>query len=62
MKKYDSYKECVIHTDDCEYKQLFTNDWTFKDIEYWMLDTYCIEKEDISYFGISNVTLYKHSN
>lgn len=59
MKKYDSFKECIITTPTDEYAQMFTNDWTFKDIESWMLDTYCIEKDSILTMRISNVTIYK---
>lgn len=59
MKRYDSYKECVITTPTDEFTQIFSTDWTFSDIESWMLDTYCIEKDSILSLRISNVTLYK---
>lgn len=61
MKKYDSYKECVICTPTDDFTQLFTHEWTFKDIESWMLDTFCIDKESILSMRISNVTIYKNS-
>jgi hypothetical protein len=59
LKKYDSYKSCVIRTASDEFQQIFTNDWSFTDIRQWMLDTYCIDENSIIEIQISSVTLYK---
>lgn len=61
MKKYDTYKECFILTHTSEFSNFFTSDWTFRDIESWMLDTYCIDKDSIIELRMSNVTRYKNS-
>lgn len=60
MKKYDSFKECIIVTPHDKFSQIFTTDWRFKDIESWMIDTYCIDKSSILSISISNVTIYKN--
>lgn len=59
LKKYDSYKSCVISTAHDEFEQMFTNDWSFTDIRKWMLDTYCIDEDSICEIRISSITLYK---
>ena len=62
LKKYDSYKLCLIKTPHDEFKQVFSNEWSFTDIRRWMLDTYCIDEDSICEIHISSVTLYKIPN
>lgn len=62
MKKFDSYKKCVIQTSDCEVFNMFDNSWSFSAIKDWMLDTYSLSLDDIVSIQISSVTIYKVQN
>lgn len=59
-KLYDSFKQCVVTTHVDVFTQVFTNDWSYGDIESWMLDTYCIEPGSIVSIEISSIKRYKY--
>lgn len=59
MKKYDSYKECVIDTVDNQFTQFFTDDWSYRDIEFYMFDQYDINRDSVLDIRISSVKRYK---
>lgn len=61
MKKFDSFKECIINTPTKQFADNFSSDWSYKEILSYMLESYPIDKESITSVKMSNVTLYKIS-
>lgn len=59
-KLFDSFKECIVTTPNEEYAQMFSNQWSYSDIEHWMLDTYSINPDDVVQILISSVKLYSY--
>lgn len=62
MKKFKSFKECVIVTrNGLTFTQYFNSDWTYQLIESYMLENCQIDKSLITELRISSITIYKNS-